>query len=1082
MTSVLTRVARPLPTVPRTQALNSSTFSVPPLDGSLTIPEIYEWQAKHSPNHPVFSYVDTDHSIKNLSWGEVVPAMHRAAGIMRKELHDKTAGQSVHKFVVAILAASDSITYCTLVAGLQVAGYIAFPISHRNSPAAVAHLLNKMAVSHVIVSPEYTPLVDEALKLLKQDYASASTPTSSRPPVFEDLYAPGPDSKFDAVTYQKPDWETPAMIIHSSGSTAFPKPIVWTHGHVVLMSTIPYYGERDLTGMRMASHSLPMFHTMGSLAMFWTATTGSVLTVFKPQSPTQKPAIDDVFKAVVESKSNVIFTVPSFIEAWSQTPKYVEEMKKLDGIIFGGGPLSKEVGDFLTSQGVTIIVLYGCTEFGVVTPTLPASVDKDWQYFKMTSVYDLVYVPNDDGHSELVVLAGRACMPCVFNATHNGVPGYATSDLFEPHPTKPGFWKIVGRSDDQIMHNTGEKTNPNPLEKILNHDAHVNACVMFGRGQFQAGILVEPKPEFQFDPKDQVKLAQFRNAIWPSIEKMNAFAPQHSRVFKEMILVSTPSKPFTHTAKGTVRRQATLNEYDEEIKVIYAAVDESAQVDVAPPTAWDSARTLSYVKQVVHKVMKKEISVDDDLFQHGCDSLQATWIRNTILRSLKENAGLDTRSISSSFVYQHPFIASLASFVSSVALGQTDETEQDGAARLVAMVEKYSKNFPSHVPSKPLPSKDTVVLTGTTGALGSNILALLVATPTVERVYAFNRGSSGSSLLERQKAGLAERGLDPSIATSDKVVLVEGNVTAADFGISPELRLRIRSSVTHIIHNAWPVNFNITLKSFEPQIQGLRNFIDLALQSPFQTPPRVAFTSSVGVFHDIEATKPIEEIPIAARVAVSNGYGESKWVGENVLAAAGKQTPLRPIVIRVGQLSGGLNGAWTPAEWVPSLVRSSVHLKVLPDCEGDVSWLGVHLAAAAAVDFRNAESSIVHLVHPRPVPWSTLFSALSSELKIPVIPYAEWLARLDKSAQELAGGMDADDLRHNPALKLLDWYHSAFVGGNGRNVDALGFPKLDMTRALKESPKLASPDLPMMGEADARLWVRYWKSIGFIPA
>ena len=34
-----------------------------------------------------------------------------------------------------------------------------------------------------------------------------------------------------------------------------------------------------------------------------------------------------------------------------------------------------------------------------------------------------------------------------------------TSDLMEEHPTKPGYWKIYGRSDDQIMHSTGEKVN-----------------------------------------------------------------------------------------------------------------------------------------------------------------------------------------------------------------------------------------------------------------------------------------------------------------------------------------------------------------------------------------------------------------------------------------------------------------------------------------------------------------------------------------------------------------------------------------------------------------------------------------------
>jgi hypothetical protein len=37
---------------------------------------------------------------------------------------------------------------------------------------------------------------------------------------------------------------------------------------------------------------------------------------------------------------------------------------------------------------------------------------------------------------------------------------------------------------------------------------------MFGRGRFQNGVLIDPKPQFAFDPKDQAKLEAFRKSIW----------------------------------------------------------------------------------------------------------------------------------------------------------------------------------------------------------------------------------------------------------------------------------------------------------------------------------------------------------------------------------------------------------------------------------------------------------------------------------------------------------------------------------------------------------------------------------------
>jgi len=72
---------------------------------------------------------------------------------------------------------------------------------------------------------------------------------------------------------------------------------------------------------------------------------------------------------------------------------------------------------------------------------------------------------------------------------------------------------------------------------------------MFGRGRFQNGVLIDPKPQFAFDPKDDAKLENFRILIWqvsvysvslilttksrPTVERLNAYAPQHSRLFKE---------------------------------------------------------------------------------------------------------------------------------------------------------------------------------------------------------------------------------------------------------------------------------------------------------------------------------------------------------------------------------------------------------------------------------------------------------------------------------------------------------------------------------------------------------------------
>ena len=120
------------------------------------------------------------------------------------------------------------------------------------------------------------------------------------------------------------------------------------------------------------------------------------------------------------------------------------------------------------------------------------------------------------------------------------------------------------------------------------------------------------------------------------MERLNAYAPQHSRLFKEvrmsislldiqlikvtvqMLIVASPSKPFAYTAKMTARRQAILKDYDEEINALYA-MEQTSQVDIPLPVEWTPSQSLDYVRHIVHKVMSQEVADGVDIFQHGCD-------------------------------------------------------------------------------------------------------------------------------------------------------------------------------------------------------------------------------------------------------------------------------------------------------------------------------------------------------------------------------------------------------------------------------------------------------------------------------
>ena len=72
----------------------------------------------------------------------------------------------------------------------------------------------------------------------------------------------------------------------------------------------------------------------------------------------------------------------------------------------------------------------------------------------------------------------------------------------------------VGRADDVITLESGEKTVPAPMESIIGSSPLVQGVVMFGRGRNQVGVLIEPSPELAIDVNNEKAVAEFRNRIW----------------------------------------------------------------------------------------------------------------------------------------------------------------------------------------------------------------------------------------------------------------------------------------------------------------------------------------------------------------------------------------------------------------------------------------------------------------------------------------------------------------------------------------------------------------------------------------
>ncbi|KAL7278799.1 hypothetical protein ACG7TL_007808 [Trametes sanguinea] len=1089
------------------QGTASTTWVSPPFYDSMTIPELYAFHAENSPTHPIFAYDNEHGEPQKLNYMQVFSAIRKAASFVSRHWHISppvTASQEgAEDSVLGVLAVADPITLLTLYVGMMYLGHSVFPLSVRNSAVAVAHLARRVALQYIFVShdPAMQRLAREAKEILaKEGYEIELLPL----PEFRDLYNDSHDGLDIAMASQS--GERTCLILHSSD------------GAFTRVSAIAIFAD----------------HISLCIACRYFVAVTNVL----PATP------DTVLQAMVATKCEFIVCVPSILEAWSRNPEAIEALKKLKCIVQGGAGLNKEIGDKLVDQGLNVVTGYGATEIGSVGRLMmdPTKRPKgDWEYFSLSPPIQFIRVYQDGLPRvfELVVVDASTWSPNVFNTVIDGRPAYATRDLFEEHPTDPNLYKVYGRVDDQIALSTGEKASHSTasmrvsvvpsrftpfissyshtvdytVEAIVLQDPHVHAAIMFGQGREQNGILIQPREPF--DPRDAEKLEEFRNTIWPTIERVNSFAPSHSRIFKEvshgpsgvlyiprhadfqpnisqMITVTNPEKPFQYTAKGTPRRHVSLADYAQEIDELYRRVEESSQVDIPPPSAWEGEALLRFVREVVKRVLKApQIGDDDDLFQQGCDSLQATWIRNTILNAVRKTTMVSTHNVPLNIVYANPTVAALRAYLTGVVSGKEVEQRAQYAKRLEEMKElvaKYTKDWPApqwkavsdgHANLKVSPSGETIVLTGSTGRVGSHLLSQLLQKPEVVRVYALNREPTGKAakLAERQRQAFDMWGLDRELLSSEKVAFHLADLEKPHLGLNEETYAEIQRSVTGLLHNAWRVDFNVTLPSYEPLIAGTRNLLDFALRSPRPGGPAVLFVSSVASMTNYAAAVPVPEVlDLGPELAVGTGYGESKWVAEQLFHRAAQDTGANAVVVRVGQLCGDTTvGGWSTSEWVPAIVRASKLLGCLPAADDTLSWVPVDVAATTLLEFLQSNEPILHLASPRPAAWQDVFSALADELGVPLVPASEWLDKLRASAQDAidreshrAGAPGPGD-GHLSAHNLVPFFEAALVRKE---------VKLGTERAVQVSSALAH--MRPVGREDVKGWVRFWRSVGFL--
>ncbi|KAJ7153432.1 acetyl-CoA synthetase-like protein [Mycena crocata] len=833
--------------------------------------------------------------------------------------------------------------------------------------------------------------------------------------------------------------------MHTSGSTGHPKIVPYRHRWILTVCAVIRRQRPQSFGCSFYT-IMPLFHSIGVLLtyVFSVGLAGSVHFLNLRQPPTSAVVLRHL--ALHGERPLEILLPPSILEDIVDGELRSEGLKLLKRaaiIIIGGAPLRKDVGDFLRHGGAPLQTLMGMTETGPLSLIKLSKDAADWQYMELNDGYKYFFKAlGSQGTAKEMIVLPKENTPCVIN--HRDPEGLATNDLWEQHPDreKSHLWKIMGRGDDVTVLSYSEKTDNKQLENLLCTSALINSAAVFGTGRLLNGVIICPTtPLASYDP---ASVSEYLDAVWPHItDKVNPIIPQHSVLIRPLVLVAMSTRPFILTDKQSLNRKLTLKLYVEEIDAAYTRVEEGEYEEVQLPEAGLEPRdTESYVQAVVSKLLSRRVplSMDEDLFDAGLESLLAMRIRSSILAALRKSG--KAASVPRNIAYTLPTQRGLAMYLKNALLSIHGQSSVgfDITSNMTDAIDEFTADLPQHRPAVDAikPDGDVYAVTGTTGSFGSFFVSSLLNKPEVRKIYLLNRQANARGVEERHQSVFHDRGIEYDLLAQavkeGRAEYVEAALGKKNLGLSQAIYDELRKSVTHIVHTAWKVDFNLSFPSFKTHIQGVRTLLDLALSSMLPTPAQLIFLSSVAVVADWNGPAPEESLD-SPYACLNQGYAYSKYVAEKIIErAVAQRQGLKAVIIRSGQIAGAEgSGAWSSKEHIPILFKSCVDFGFVPDRLPTVRWLPINVAAQVvylqiqAASVAPTQPVFFNLETSCPTEWSLIANTLANLYVLPIVPTAQWIERVRKRTD-------------HPVNKLLEFFEN-YVQGTG--MPAL---RLDRTR------------------------------------
>ncbi|KAF3767061.1 acetyl-CoA synthetase-like protein [Cryphonectria parasitica EP155] len=547
--------------------------------GRRLLPAYIDQRAREEPNSPWCSLPIDDYDLskgfEDISIGRFANAINKLAWFI-----DSTIGKSTSFETVAYLGVAD-IRYHMIQMAVCKTGHKVLFSSQVNSKAVHLSLMEQTDCKAFL----------SALGVHVRDILADRPMKHAVIPELDDLLDADEVPHWPYTkTYEEAEHD-PYVVLHTSGTTGDPKPIVWNHRFMAtqdrqlllddvqgrkhcLLLTHPGEGVRYLLNTSPA-------HAISAGFMMCLSVFGRAIVI--PGFRHHGVSPSDLCQILPQAKVTKGIMTPWMMEDLSRRPDAGDFIRPFEHVCFGGAVLSKFAAS-VWAKHTKIQNAWGATE-SLFAPQLEAdNEDFEYNYFDVfTEGYEFRHVENADYVSEeglaqelyefVMVITEKSAPIASWHARQDidpstsspPYPEWRTGDLWTPHPdpAKAKFaWKFVCRKDDLISFSTGVNGHPGPIERSIISHPKARAAILVGAMHQQPLALIELTEGVPVSRDLAVDI--WNQAIQPANEK----AQMHIRVAKTHVLL-VPAGEFVRTAKGSTVRKLTEAKFKEAIDEVY---------------------------------------------------------------------------------------------------------------------------------------------------------------------------------------------------------------------------------------------------------------------------------------------------------------------------------------------------------------------------------------------------------------------------------------------------------------------------------------------------------------------------------